>query len=342
MRSVPGTDGKFDPARVCHACRNKGHWKGECPISKTGQKSNISNVYAKSVVLVAPAPIIPGPVVTSPHKTFVPCKVDESYDPFITEGYVSLADNVRKPVRILRDTGASQSFILASTLPFAAHTGVGKETPIVGIGLIPLWVSLHRFNLFSDLVHGEVVMGVRTSLPMEGVDIILGNDLAGGKVWKEVPPPLDVTVSPQCSEEADECARKHPKVFAACVVTRSRSKANLESGEGSAQSVSAQPSSSQMEGNSDVVKDQAQLFPVLLPSVSREELVREQACDPTLKPLLEMVCPESDPEGVPCGSFLQEGVLLRKWAQVVDNVQVDHVIQIVVPSNFRHLVDHFT
>jgi len=34
----------------------------------------------------------------------------------------------------------------------------------------------------SDLVSGPVSVGVRNSLPVKGVNFILGNDLAGDKV----------------------------------------------------------------------------------------------------------------------------------------------------------------
>lgn len=42
---VPGTNGRYDPTRICHSCKNYGHWKGECPISRTGQKPADSSVY---------------------------------------------------------------------------------------------------------------------------------------------------------------------------------------------------------------------------------------------------------------------------------------------------------
>ncbi len=38
-------------------------------------------------------------------------------------------------------------------------------------------------HLQSDLVTGTVPLGVRTELPVDGVSLILGNDLAGGKVF---------------------------------------------------------------------------------------------------------------------------------------------------------------
>ena len=45
-----------------------------------------------------------------------------------------------------------------------------------------LSVPLHKVVLTSDLVVGEVELGVRPCLPMDGVDVILGNNLAGDRV----------------------------------------------------------------------------------------------------------------------------------------------------------------
>ena len=41
---------------------------------------------------------------------------------------------------------------------------------------------IHKINLVSDLVTGSVVVGTRPTLPIKGVSLLLGNDLAGGKV----------------------------------------------------------------------------------------------------------------------------------------------------------------
>nr|XP_029131725.1 uncharacterized protein LOC109976444 isoform X1 [Labrus bergylta] len=142
------------------------------------------------------------------------------YAPFMSHGFVSLNDGEMKPVSILRDSGASQSFILERVLPFSSATDTRETTPVRGISLVPLFVSLHRLSLCSDLVKGEVVMGVRNSLPLEGVDVILGNDLAGARVWKDDPPSVGVTASPECSQGPDECAKQHPMIFPVCAVTR--------------------------------------------------------------------------------------------------------------------------
>ena len=66
-------------------------------------------------------------------------------------------------------------------------------------------------------------MGVRPALPVEGIDIILGNDLAGSRVWASVSPPPVVTLCPSGSEQLDGSAMRFPEVFPACVVTRADS-----------------------------------------------------------------------------------------------------------------------
>lgn len=73
-------------------------------------------------------------------------------------------------------------------------------------------------------------------------------------------------------------------------------------------------------------------------SLSREECIQEQVADPTVKSLFELIRPERKLKCVPSGYFLNDGLLLRKWAHVVNSVQVDRVVQVVVPSKFRHLV----
>ena len=44
-------------------------------------------------------------------------------------------------------------------------------------------VPLHRIHLAAAIVSGDVVVGVRSALPVPGITFILGNDLAGGTVW---------------------------------------------------------------------------------------------------------------------------------------------------------------
>ena len=82
-------------------------------------------------------------------------------------------------------------------------------------------VPLHRIHLKSDLISGTVTVGVRPELPVKGVFMLLGNDLAG---CKELPQPI-ITRDPCTEGDKDESS----VVFPACAVTRSMTrKAMLE------------------------------------------------------------------------------------------------------------------
>ena len=78
---------------------------------------------------------------------------------------------------------------------------------------------LHNVHLQSSLVSGFYKVAVLPVLPIKGVDFILSNDLAGGKVMP-VPEVLD---GPDLSLESDKTAQQS-SVFPACVVTRAQSK----------------------------------------------------------------------------------------------------------------------
>lgn len=62
---------------------------------------------------------------------------------------------------------------------------------------------------------------------MEGISVILGNNLAGGRVWREVPPPPIVTDFPSLPAQAD-VDRQFSEVFVTCAVTRAMNKNTSE------------------------------------------------------------------------------------------------------------------
>ena len=113
-----------------------------------------------------------------------PDSVMEIYEPFISEGMVSFMDDSTKPIhiKILRDTGASQSIILADVLPFSEKTYSGTSVLIQGVECGLMNVPLHNIFLYLELVIGPVAVGIRSSLPFDGIHLLLGNDLAGAKV----------------------------------------------------------------------------------------------------------------------------------------------------------------
>lgn len=54
---------------------------------------------------------------------------------------------------------------------------------VLGLGCFE--VPLHNVFMKSKLVTGKVQIGVCSRLPVDGVDLILGNDLAGHKVFSQ-------------------------------------------------------------------------------------------------------------------------------------------------------------
>ena len=97
---------------------------------------------------------------------------------------------------------------------------MGLFIPILGMGLNVLQVPLHKMMLFSVLFQGEVAVGVRPALPINGVTMILGNDIAGSRVWADGAPPAIVAPVPLVSIKPDKSETEYPDGFTACAVTR--------------------------------------------------------------------------------------------------------------------------
>ena len=106
----------------------------------------------------------------------------EIYEPFLSDGFVSLnSDSAQStPIKILRDTGASQFLILADTLPFSEKTSSGTSVLIQGVGFGFVNVPLHNIYLSSDLVTGLVAFGIRPSLPFKCVHLLIWQEI---KLW---------------------------------------------------------------------------------------------------------------------------------------------------------------
>ncbi len=187
---------------VCDYCKQRGHTKSECysfklnkpPPKPTGFISASKNKpkfhcpderQQPQILDFDNKPYI--------HNTENELEVKRSTDPtmdtfkpFIFDGSVSLSNNqsnVYIPIKMLRDTGASQSLILTKTLPFSESSYSGKNVLIRSVNSTDYCsIPLHNLKLQSDLVTGDVSLGIIESLPFDGIHLILGNDLAGDKV----------------------------------------------------------------------------------------------------------------------------------------------------------------
>lgn len=172
--------------------------------------------------------------------------------------------------------------------------------------------------LHCDLFQGEVSVGVRPALPVDGVAMILGNDIAGDKVWADVSPPAKVMWTPQVCSKPDESEVQFPDVFSACAVTRSKRLDNDYS-----------------EG---VASSPHLLLPVVPWSVSHDELMQEQRADSTLKPCVDGVCSPVEVRNLSRCYFLHDNILMRKWMPQFEGFVGDPIYQVVVPLTYRDIV----
>ena len=180
---------------LCNYCKKHGHLIAECTYLKRKQKREEAN----DIQTVNPSGHISSlgmlrDSIVDSHGEMSDIKIHEmdktsvfkAFQPFIFDGSVSLANDSTKstPIRILQDTGSSQSLILADTLPFSPLSYTGAQALIQGTGPDGNCTSvpLHRVHLSSSVLSGSVVVGLRSSLPFKGVQLLLGNDLAGDKV----------------------------------------------------------------------------------------------------------------------------------------------------------------
>ncbi len=79
---------------------------------------------------------------------------DEGLEHFTNEGTMKVEGSPEKVLRILRDTGANQSLILSSVLPWNEETSTGREVSCKGAGgklSIPLQSSVFpKFGWTED------------------------------------------------------------------------------------------------------------------------------------------------------------------------------------------------
>ncbi|KAK2897115.1 hypothetical protein Q8A73_013495 [Channa argus] len=202
-----------------------------------------------------------------------------------------------------------------------------------GVKMSVMRAPLHFVHLSSNFVKGTCKIAARDQLPIAGIDLIFGNDLAGGEVF----PSLEVTEIPSIDvRESDPTALNSPPVFPVCAVTHAQARkvGNLVDLSDSFMSTS-DPTSLSSEcknANESVCNDLQPDDKMLSLSVDRDQLIRAQQSDPTLSHCVSQI------KNVTCEKFvsylLDDGVLMRRWFTSSGSTH-DSVCQIVVPQPFR-------
>ena len=256
----------------------------------------------------------------------------ENYKPFISEGVVSLVgdENSSQKVKILRDTGATQSLMLDSVLPLTENSFTGANVLISGVEMGILEVPLHEVNIKSSLINGNIVIGMRPSLPVEGISLILGNDLAGEKVMVDP----RVVEKPRDDVKTERLAEKFPGIFPASVVTRSMKAKKEAIKEQGKQEIGLSGTflenidvkfeeRNKEKADKALMRNESRNVKENIPEkqesesksvISRQNLIVEQSKDKELLDLFKIALTPVEAEKVSVGYLIKDNILMRKWS----------------------------
>ncbi|XP_030842737.1 uncharacterized protein LOC115924528 [Strongylocentrotus purpuratus] len=216
-----GTEGRL----LCAYCKKEGHLKTQCPRLKVKGK-NLEQEITQPSGFVRIAAVDMQKHVMNDHNEIKRSdqvrdvghdeEIDEGFLDFVSYGTVRFSvDNKECPITILRDTGSMKTLLIADESSLDTKNFTGKKVLVqdVNDGLKP--VPLYTIELSSGFVSGPVTVGIVTKLPMRGISMLLGNDLAGSKVS---PSPV-VCNTPVGNFEAGKLESEVPGFSPSCVVT---------------------------------------------------------------------------------------------------------------------------
>ncbi|KAL2085961.1 hypothetical protein ACEWY4_019281 [Coilia grayii] len=304
----------------CHYCKQPGHIKSWCPVlQKRGRLEQVNGPRPVSLVVSERMQGLPA----SSAMPVTSVSLDPLFKGFVSEGSVAVAEgDAGVTVAVLRDTGATQSLLLAGVLDLPESTSLKTSVLVEGVGGVYQSVPLHQVFLRSNIINGLVTVGVVPLLPVKGISLLLGNDLAGSQVCVS---PI-VSVSPCESLETEVLEAQFPSVFPACVVTRSMARAV---------SGGATPSG-HLVLSTDAHGEQLSSVP---PSdrFSTALLIEEQKKDRELAQLREAAASFAESREIAEGFYLHQDVLMRKWRPPDRPASEDWAVveQVVLPVCFR-------
>ena len=297
---------------TCFQCGKKGHVKANC--------SKFKGSSVKNTMLVNTREKLSG--VQNRLDSLQGSSTLEEFKPFLSEGRVQLLGTNGGPVRVamLRDTGAAQSLIVEASLP--ADFKVTDECVLIG-GFPDSLVTcpLLQVYLDSELIKGCFKVAIVQSLPIEGVDMILANDIAKGRVVTE---PLLVS-KPRIEVGRFNLDGNDP--VPVNVVTRAQGKKDSV-GDISLNTLFNGVDQVSLKDNYD------EKLKVNDIDWSRDTLIREQKGDPEISKLRSVA------EGDDKVFFVDKGVLMRHYVPISANNDDEWLKsdQIVVPPKFREVI----
>ena len=159
---------QFKPVsqRVCYGCGKVGHIKAQCTSQKPA-----------GMALVGPES---SAIASNVRQCVISDELYKGFGEFVSFGQVSASPSeARRKVVILRDTGAVQSCILRSLVPDELVLHSDKYVLLGGFPKTVTSCPLVEFFVDSCEFRGKCLLAVVEALPIDRVDCLIGNDLAG-------------------------------------------------------------------------------------------------------------------------------------------------------------------
>ena len=321
----------------CLACGEAGHRKFECPNYKP---KPVAAVAAQNELLDFIKESMPLP---SPEQ-----QTEEEFERFVIKGKAKLNGGQEREIRILRDTAANQSLILANVLPWNQESNTGKDVVCKG-AVCKFDIPLHKVWLDCGYVTGEVTVGVKDTLPIDGVDMLMGNDLAGGKVipnLQMVENPVQEILesnSPVTVPNLTPLEDMVPEVYPVCAVTRAMARRGITDEDEVIQedpdlgAFFVEPSDLENSLENGENKVEQVVEPKVEMVVEKNVLIQEQEKDESLKLLWNEADKADNTGDEHIGCYVEKGVLMRNW-RPLDSPADEHWKvrkQIVVPKVYR-------
>ncbi|XP_068227409.1 uncharacterized protein [Palaemon carinicauda] len=305
----------------CFNCGKLGHRKADCWSLRDGNREHkpvalVSRVSAdREINALSEGEKSPGLSDLERYKSFV------SYGSVATE-----SGKGRRGLVILRDTGALQSLILKRALPEGFEYEGKEKVLIKSFPKEIISCPYETVVLQSDYATGPVRVAVVEEIPVEGVDLILANDIGGNRVLSN-PRLLSY---PQSCASTESLEGEFPGIFPMCAITRSRRK--LEASRDSKIDFSKC-----FLGKFGDCSQQGKVL-----AVSREKFIKDQENDLELAEIAAKAFSDKEIENIPVGYYVENGLLMRKFrtSKVAADEEWEVNYQIVVPPNYRPSILH--
>lgn len=224
-----GAVGQVRSRQKCYACGKEGHMAPECPTRKAGSQSG-NQWRGKASAMCTVVRPARSPVGGS---NSVSENEEESFKDFSADGYIADVQGAGKTaVRVLRDTAATRTMVREEAVAKLPGGYEGNSILVRGLGGTAAG-KLTRVKLELEGVSRDVEVCLTRDLPVRGYDILLGNDLGGGRIegmWKAQGEERskEEVVESQRVAEGEDGEERSVGIGEACAVAMTRSRVREE------------------------------------------------------------------------------------------------------------------